>query len=309
MITGGKMKTMMRAALFVSLASFQANTAKADSSPDYYVDEMQEKAAVALMSAPAPLVRDTDKQLFNAIIKISTFPTVLDPKIWQNGNIMKPIIIERTNQIVNRLFNSLRISNLSISAIELFGSNASYEYDEKADFGVHVFLDTQRYTGNVAELDNILKKYNELVELKQEGEITFYGIVFEVTFHATRGPNYQPKRGIGQYSITDRRWIEAPTIQPNHFDRTQMLSDAKLFIGKYNEVVTAYFSNKRAFDCNRFDALDKELSRYRNAGLTQFGSRSTANLTYRMLRRISVNVPDMVDTLEAECTHIKDSIF
>lgn len=309
MITGNKIEATIKAALFVSLASFQSNPAEAASAPDYYIDELQEKPAMALTSARAPLVMDTDKQLFSAIIKISTFPSVLDPKIWQNGNVMKPIIIEKTNQITNKLFNSLGISNLSIGAIELFGSNASYEYDAKADFGVHVFLDTQKYTGNIAELERILKKYNELIEFKQEGQITFYGIVFEVTFHATRGANYQPKPGIGQYSITNRRWIETPTAQPNHFDRVQMLSDAKLFIGKYNQLVMAYFLNKRAFDCDRFDALDKEMGRYRNAGLTQFGSRSTANLTYRMLRRISVNVPDMVDTLEAECDNIKDSIF
>lgn len=47
---------------------------------------------------------------------------------------------------------------------------------------------------------------------------------------------------------------------------------------------------------------------YRGAGLDADGQRSTASHTYRMLRRLSVNVPDEVDALEDQCNDIKASL-
>ena len=39
------------------------------------------------------------------------------------------------------------------------------------------------------------------------------------------------------------------------------------------------------------------------------GQRSNGNLTYRLLRRLSVNVPDTTADLEQECLNIKDSLL
>jgi hypothetical protein len=48
---------------------------------------------------------------------------------------------------------------------------------------------------------------------------------------------------------------------------------------------------------------------YRNQGFEQgLGSRSTHNLTYRALRRLNVEIPEMVDTLADECTFINESV-
>ena len=73
---------------------------------------------------------------------------------------------------------------------------------------------------------------------------------------------------------------------------------------KYEE----YAKNKKAFACEKFGALDDEMKAYRGAGLDAAGQRSTQNLTYRALRRISVNIPDMVDELEDECNYLKESL-
>lgn len=157
-------------------------------------------------------------------------------------------------------------------------------------------------------LNSIAKLLSNYTELKQEGRINYYGVPLEVTFHGTRGPNYEPQPGIGQYSISKGAWIEKPTQQPNKFDRATMTTDARGFIDKYNVLVREFETNKKTFDCDRFGALDDEMGTYRNAGLVRDGSRSTENLTYRALRRISVNVPDMVDDLEAECENMKASL-
>jgi hypothetical protein len=160
-----------------------------------------------------------------------------------------------------------------------------------------------------AELAPILRLLNDDVERRQEGHIQFYGVPVEVSFHAERGASYQPQPGVGQYSITEGRWTVMPTQQPNNFDRTQMKADMTGFITKYNDLVSAYQKTPEGFDCSRFGAFDDEMAAYRNSGFTEgLGSRSTQNLVYRALRRLNVSIPDMVDTLQDECTFVNESL-
>jgi len=267
------------------------------------------------------IVRETDEQLMQRVIAISTFPEVLDQRLW-NGKEMKPEVRTKSLQIVNNLVATMRLSadpndglsrsNITVGSVELFGSNASYEYDDAADYGVHVFMqnaDTNKISLN--DLENYLRIFNSFVELSQEGKILFNGIIVEITFHAEpRGDSYKPKPGIGQFSITDNKWIVEPIAQPNNFDRDQMLKDARGFVDKWNTLVCQYFSDPLNFDCGLFDDFDDEMGDYRakafDAGL---GSRSTGNLTYRMLRRLSVNIPDGVDLLEELCEYRKLSVY
>lgn len=256
-------------------------------------------------AAMPPLVDETDAQLQDTMARISTFPTELDPKLW-NGEQMKPDVRAATLKNVEGLVKRLGGAGAKVDAVELFGSNASFEYDDKADFGVHVFLSSP--TVAPKDLDSLSKLLSNYTELKQEGRIKYYGVPLEVTFHGTRGANYQPKAGIGQYSLTTGTWIEKPTQLPNRFDRAQMVTDARGFIDKYNALVREYEQDRKGFNCDRFGQLDDEMKAYRNAGLNRDGNRSTENLTYRALRRISVNVPDMVDELEDECSYIQESL-
>ena len=82
--------------------------------------------------AAPPVVEETDAQLDDTMVKISTFPTVLDPRLW-NGEAMKPDIRTNTIKNVNSLVKRLGVQDAKVDAVELFGSNASYEYDDKAD--------------------------------------------------------------------------------------------------------------------------------------------------------------------------------
>ncbi len=130
-----------------------------------------------------------------------------------------------------------------------------------------------------------------------------------MTFHGERTENYMPKPGIGQYSLSGGRWIEMPTQQPDRFDKAQMAADIKRFVGKYNELASAYAANKKGFDCSRFGALDAGMASYRSEGFANgLGSRSTQNLSYRALRRLDVSILDTVDTLKDDCTFVNESV-
>lgn len=272
-----------------------------------------------------PFVTETPDQLAQAIAGIVDFPKVLDPRIWTADYHMRPEIASRVMAIVNRLLNDLKLRNkaIAIQDIELFGSNASYEYDEKADLGIHVFLSTASnptaYQGDVLDLEHFMRVLNDVIELEQKGEVSFYGIPLEVVFHAVRPPGYRDSDGLPQYSIWSAdaartgRWINPQTPPPvppkDAFDPKVMAAKASDFIDQYNNLVANYMEDKTSFDCNRFDDFKKALKTYRSEGIDTDGQRSNGNLTYRLLRRLSVNVPDTTSALEQECLNIKDSLF
>lgn len=247
----------------------------------------------------------SEQAVTEVIDKVTTFPTELDPRIW-DGMQMKPDVREATLRVTDRIVADTGLV-LAIDGIDLFGSNASYEYDDSADFGVHVFVSSPSMTsGDLAEVLSLL---NSEVEHRQANKVTFYGVPVEVTFHSERTSNYQPAPGIGQYSISEGRWVTTPVQQPDNFDRAQMAVAITGFTEKYNDLVSDYRTGKVGFDCSRFAALDDEMGAYRNAGFAEgLGSRSTQNLSYRALRRLNVSVPDMVDTLEDDCTFLNESL-
>ncbi|ABM14116.1 hypothetical protein [Mycolicibacterium vanbaalenii] len=273
-------------------------------------------AAVVAVTAcgpqPNPNETDTwladgsDRAVTEVIDSVTTFPTELDPRIW-DGMQMKPDVRETTTRVVDRIVDDTGIDGLTIDGVDLFGSNASYEYDDASDFGVHVFVSSASMTPD--DLRAVLRLLNDDVERRQEGHITFYGVPVEVTFHSERGPNYQPRPGIGQYSISEGRWTVPPVQQPDRFDRAQMAVAIKGFITEYNDLVSSYRSAPTGFDCSQFAALDDRLSAYRDTGFTGGpGSRSTQNLSYRALRRLNVSIPDMVDELQDDCTFVNESL-
>lgn len=254
----------------------------------------------------ARLADGSDAEVTKAIDAITTFPTQLDPRVW-DGMVMKPEVHEAIMRVVDRVVDDAGIDGLTVDAVDLFGSNASYEWDGRADVGVHVFVHKPGMADD--ELAPIMGLLNGEVELRQEGHITIYGLPLEVSFHAGRSSNYQPRAGIGQYSVSESRWVVEPVEQPDHFDRDRMKIDAQKFIGTYNDLVREYQAEEKGFECTRFNDLDREMSTYRSSGFEQgLGGRSTQNLTYRALRRLNVEIPQMVDELEDECTFVNESV-
>lgn len=300
-------------------------------------------------SAPhVPIAKETTpEQLIPLIAQMRNFPTDLNPRIFSGGR-LKPAVRNRTMEIVDRLFQRLKKTlptvigadevSWDVGAVELLGSEAGYEYDAMTDLGIHVFLSTNgTICTNVTEkvskrevidcdacpaaciADPIVKLFNPLVEFEQEPSdlsdagsgIMFFGMPVEVTFHSTRGPSYQVYPDRGHWSVSDDTWINKAEPQQDLTDPAQMLADAMLYIKRYNELACDYIESPEGFDCDLFDELDSDLGEYRDNGIAAAGNntRNTANITYRLLRRLpSVNIPDIVDVLQLRCFHINSSL-
>jgi hypothetical protein len=255
--------------------------------------------------ATPPLVTETAAELGKRVTEISTFPTELDPRLWRNDK-LRPEVRERVLDIAQHLFAELKLENVTIKSVEVRGSNVSY--DDAADFGVRVILDTSAYPGNIQDLAARMKNYNAFIEAQHEGEVLLYGVPLEMNFYVIRTSRLDPVAGVGHYSISGDSWMEPPAVQDSKFDRGRMLKDIEAFTAEYNSLVTAYFADKRSFDCNRWRGFSKSLGSYRNEGIDASGTRSTENLVYRLLRRLSVNVVEQASALGLECQNIQWSL-
>ncbi|MEI7601735.1 MAG: hypothetical protein WCJ41_20765 [Aestuariivirga sp.] len=258
------------------------------------------------VSAP-PVVTETPDELKSRVVEISTFPTDLDPRIW-DGDKLREDVRQRTLEVIEYMFAELKLKNVTIQSVEVRGSNVSYEYDDAADFGVRVFLDTSAYKGSIEDLAARIKSYNAFIEVKHEGKVLLHGVPLEVNFYVIRSARLNPVKGVGHYSITEDKWMERPAVQESKFDRNQMLADMTGVTTTYNGLVTAYFADKQGFECSRWKDFSKSLGDYRNAGIDKSGTRSTENLVYRLLRRLKVNVVEQSSALALECQNIHWSL-
>ncbi|MEI8180515.1 hypothetical protein [Aestuariivirga sp.] len=254
-----------------------------------------------------PVVTETPDELKSRVVEISTFPTDLDPRIW-DGDKLREDVRQRTLEVIEYMFAELKLKNVTIQSVEVRGSNVSYEYDDAADFGVRVFLDTSAYKGSIEDLAARIKSYNAFIEVKHEGKVLLHGVPLEVNFYVIRSARLNPVKGVGHYSITEDKWMERPAVQESKFDRNQMLADMTGVTTTYNGLVTAYFADKQGFECSRWKDFSKSLGDYRNAGIDKSGTRSTENLVYRLLRRLKVNVVEQSSALALECQNIHWSL-
>lgn len=64
-----------------------------------------------------------------------------------------------------------------------------------------------------------------------------------------------------------------------------------------------------AFNCSLWTEFPRALQKYRSAAFDAgLGTRSTTNLTFRMLRRISVNIVDQPGVWAHQCANMQASL-
>ena len=96
-------------------------------------------------------------------------------------------------------------------------------------------------------------------------------------------------------------------------------ANVSAFAAQYNALLCEFWSAKAAvlpdapgaldFDCTRWPAFEMVLKTFRGSAFDAgLGSRSTPNLVYRLLRRISVNVVDQAAVWGQQCENMKASV-
>lgn len=106
----------------------------------------------------------------------------------------------------------------------------------------------------------------------------------------------------------EEQWIN-PQPPKNAFDTNAMFQKAGHFIDHHNNLAANDMVEKAGFDCGYSRAHQKTLRSDHSEGITQYEQRSNGNLTYRPLRRLSINAQATVAVLQQECVIVKDLLF
>ena len=252
----------------------------------------------------APLVRISDGDLRALVQRQIDFPDRLNPKLW-DGMTLRPEVRERALKVAQTLFDEMRPPGLRFQDILLLGSSASFEYDSASDIDVHIVIDPASYNGDPALLERYLEAMNDINEDKFN--VRFYGHHVDFAFYLSDVAG-RLELGAGVYSLTGNRWLAEPRVNSAHYSAEQIFADSRRFIDAYNDLATRFAEQRKGFDCSRFAALRKELRVYRRQGMIGTGIRSTANITYRLLRRVDFNMLRAMENQQQECLDLNDSL-
>jgi len=128
----------------------------------------------------------------------------LNPKIWDvDTNTLLPEVREKIVEIVSA-FEEYLDAPIVIVDVQLVGSNASYNYNDKSDLDVHIIANFEQVTENT----EILKALYDMKksQFNKEFDITIHGIEIEMYIQDI-------KSGItsnGIFSVCDNTWIKEP---------------------------------------------------------------------------------------------------
>ncbi|KAI7844625.1 hypothetical protein COHA_001715 [Chlorella ohadii] len=283
--------------------------------------------------ANAPVVTESAEQLQQGVDRITAFPTTLDPRVFNNvtevfDGQMRPDV--RAGSTASYEWDKL--ADLGIHVF-LSVNGSMCPTTCKAPEGP--------VCEAACQYNELAKKHNKEIEMEQEASymdaqgrtspqpapdtgVLINGLVAEVTIMTTKPPSQMPVNGTGLYSFTTDTWLMEPTVQADNWDRAEILGNVTQYVDEYNTLLCEYEAAKAAvlpdapgaldFNCSRWSAFSRALRSYRGAGFdADLGSRSTSNLVFRLLRRISgklccLNIVDQPNAWKDQCDNLKFSL-
>lgn len=212
-------------------------------------------------------------------IKSFQLKDVLNPTIWEKGDVLKENIREQLLEIANDLYNNLDLTT-PLTDIVLTGSLANFNYSEYSDFDLHILFDftlLNKDTSLVRKYcDAITTNWNSLHEIKIDG----YDV--EVYLQGTNDEHHST----GQYSILNNEWLVKP--QKENFEPDEELIKLKAAnIMDRIDSIEVDFQNEEEYNTllEKIKRVFKKIKDGRKAGLSRDGEYSVENLVFKLLRR------------------------
>jgi hypothetical protein len=198
-----------------------------------------------------------------------TFHDELNPKLWLNTN-LRPEVKKQLIIIAQDFLEELGIQDIDVRDITVSGSNAAYSYTPHSDLDLHILVDMSKMPNDdiYKELFNAKKSlYNDSHNIK------IHGVPVELYVQDAR----EPVISLGEYSITDNKWLRIPTKRRANFDQTATKS-------KYEKLLKLIEVALKSRNLGQVQKILSTIKRYRQAGLDVGGEFGPENLAYKALR-------------------------
>lgn len=223
--------------------------------------------------------------------KDSKSKKVLNPKIWNPDNSLKPEIKDQIEKVVQKFKDylaNLKI-DIDIDDVILVGSNASYNYNSKSDLDIHII---------VPEADeNILKLYDSYKTLfNKTYKIKFNKIPVELYVQN----DLEKLRSKAIYSIY-KGWIKE--ADKEQIEKVDISFDLEPLLDEYKQIL----ENK---DIEQIKSFIDKLYELRQEGLSESGDFSKGNLIFKEFRTKGYlkKLKDLEVKLETKSLSIGDVI-
>ena len=210
----------------------------------------------------------TESQHFNKLEEAIEVHDDLNPKIWNTNMTMKEEVLKALKEISDEFLNYIEIP-LNIVDIEVVGSNASYNYNNKSDIDLHIIVN---FALSYIEPIILQELYNsKKSSFNDNYDLNIKGIPVELYIEDIMSGNATN----GRYSILKQEWIKVPI--PINYD----IPDISKELSEYEEKCDKALSSDNA---EEIQSLVNEIYMMRKLGLAEEGESSIGNLVFKELR-------------------------
>lgn len=130
----------------------------------------------------------------------------LNPKLWTEGNELKPFVRDRLLKVVDKYIESSEVlTEQDVIDVELLGSNASYNYTPYSDLDVHLVVNMEAVSCDPALFQ--LACNAERSNFNKNYDITIKGIEIEMYVEDVKASTASN----GIYSLYKDEWIKFPS--------------------------------------------------------------------------------------------------
>ena len=196
----------------------------------------------------------------------------LNPLLWDENNTLKQDVFEKLSNIAQEFLKFIEIP-LNIVDIEIVGSNASYNYNEKSDIDLHIIVNSEV---NYIEPTILRQLYNDRKgAFNRDYELEINGLPVELYIEDVKDGNATN----GRFSILKNEWVKFP--EPITYEVPDISKDL-------NEMLDKCFKALQSNDAEEVRTLINDIYMMRKLGLAEDGEASVGNLVFKELRNMDI---------------------
>ena len=196
----------------------------------------------------------------------------LNPLLWNEDNTLKQDVFEKLSNIAQEFLKFIEIP-LNIVDIEIVGSNASYNYNEKSDIDLHIIVNSEV---NYIEPTILRQLYNDRKGVfNRDYELEINGLPVELYIEDVKDGNATN----GRFSILKNEWVKFP--EPITYEVPDISKDL-------NEMLDKCFKILQSNNAEEVRTLINDIYMMRKLGLAEDGEASVGNLVFKELRNMDI---------------------
>lgn len=196
----------------------------------------------------------------------------LNSLLWNEDNTLKQDVFEKLSNIAQEFLKFIEIP-LNIVDIEIVGSNASYNYNEKSDIDLHIIVNSEV---NFVEPTILRQLYNDRKgAFNRDYELEINGLPVELYIEDVKDGNATN----GRYSILKNEWVKFP--EPITYEVPDISKDL-------NKMLNKCFKVLQSNDPEEVRTLINDIYMMRKLGLAEDGEASVGNLVFKELRNMDI---------------------